>query len=439
MVPPMGKRRADWPAPRAAIGAPAGYAPSVPDAPAFGPAQNPDAIAFVLRLGRALHTYGSSAQRLEDVLGRVADRLGLHGHQFFSTPTSIMAAFGYDHAQRTFLQRVEPGDVDLGKLARLDAVSVLVLRGALAPSEGTRAIAEIVAAPPRYGDAVRTLAYGLASAAASRFLGGGLREALVAGAIGLLLGLLSLLAQRYVALNRIFEPLAAFCASAVAALLARALGPFSSDIATLAGLIALLPGLTLTIAMTELATRHLASGTARLSGAFMVFLGIAFGVALGSRFGSALVGAVPSAVPLPLPAWTGALALLVAPLCYTVILRAEPGDAKWIVVTGVLAVAGGRVGTIVLGLQLGVFVGSLTVGVASNLFARLRDRPSTVTLVPGILLLVPGSIGFRSLASLLDRKVMAGVETAFAMILTAVALVTGLLIANVIAPARREI
>ena len=46
-----------------------------------------------------------------------------------------------------------------------------------------------------------------------------------------------------------------------------------------AGLIVLVPGLPLTTALTELATRHLAAGPARLSGALVLFLSIGFGTA----------------------------------------------------------------------------------------------------------------------------------------------------------------
>jgi uncharacterized membrane protein YjjB (DUF3815 family) len=53
------------------------------------------------------------------------------------------------------------------------------------------------------------------------------------------------------------------------------------------------------------------------------------------------------------------------------------------------------------------------------------------------LLLVPGSIGFRSLSSLLDREVVTGMETAFTMVLIAAGLVAGLLLANVVTPIRR--
>ena len=129
--------------------------------------------------------------------------------------------------------------------------------------------------------------------------------------------------------------------------------------------------------------------------------------------------------------------LVVAPLCFTVILRAEPRDAPWIVAAGALAVAGGRLGAATLGVELGTFAGAFVVAVASSAYERWRHRPASVVLVPGILLLVPGSVGFRSLASLMERKALAGVETAFSMILTAVALVAGLLIAGVIAPEPR--
>ena len=42
---------------------------------------------------------------------------------------------------------------------------------------------------------------------------------------------------------------------------------------------------------------------------------------------------------------------------------------------------------------------------ASNLYARVARRPAMVPMVPGILLLVPGSLGFRSLTSLIDAAI----------------------------------
>jgi len=397
-----------------------------------------DSIGFILRLAKALHSYGYAAHRLEQVLDQSAERLELEG-QFFSTPTSIFASFGPQDDQRTFLIRVEPGGVDLGRLAMLDAVTIKVLHGSLSPAEGSVEIDRILESKDQYGRVVTTLAFGLASAAASRFLGGGLREIVVSCGIGLVIGVLALASGKLSQLGRVFEPVAAFAASLLAALVGHWVGPYSVYNATLAGLIVLVPGFTLTVAMTELSTRHLVSGTARLTGAFVLFLTIAFGVALGSKIASELVGPPLIAEVIPLPGWTEIVALVSAPLAFTVLLRAQPKDAIWIVLSGMVAVIGGRVGARSLGLELGVFVGALLVGTASNLYARIVNRPATVTLVPGVLLLVPGSFGFRSLASLLDREVVLGVETAFRMILMAVALVAGILVSNIVAPPKRTL
>lgn len=394
-----------------------------------------EAIAFILRLGRALHAHGCDAQRLEEVMNAACQRLGLHG-QFFSTPTSIFAAFGPQESQQTFLIRVEPGGTDLGKLADLDEVTANVLRGHLAPAQGAQRITDILARPPQYGRLQTTLAFGMSSAAASRFLGGGAREICVAAAVGLAIGMLAFLAARRETLGRIFELIAALAASAMAAVLGATLGTRSLSNDILAGLIVFMPGLTLTTAMTELSTRHLVSGTARLSAAFAVFLQLGFGVALGGTIMNAVAGPPRLANSLSLPGWTEIIALLLASLAFTVLLRAHRRDAFWIVLAGACAVAGSRFGAHLLGAELGVFIGALSVGIASNLYGRFLQRPADILLVPGILLLVPGSVGFRSLAAMLDREVIPGIETAFKMILIAIALAAGILVAKIIAPPR---
>ncbi len=395
-----------------------------------------DVVIYILNLGRALHTCGYAAHRLEAVLGHATQRLGIEA-QFFSTPTSIFIAFGRLDRQRTFLLRVEPGEQDLGKLSELDRVVVKVMHGEMSPAEGSEQIAILSAAPPRYGKAAMILAYGLASGAATRFLGGGLREIVAATLLGLTIGLLGLLARRYAAVARVFEPGASFVVALLATAGAALVTPYSVFTATLAGLIALVPGLTLTVGLTELSTRHLLSGTARLSAAFMTFLGIIFGVALGNTVGNQVFGLSSVVGPAPIAPWTNLVALLVAPAAFTILLKAELRDLPWLVMMGVFAFYGSRVGAGVLGPELGSFVGALIVGIASNLFARILDRPSQVLLVPGILLLVPGSIGFRSLNALMEREVVSGIETAFRMLVIAVSLVAGMLMSNAVSPRRR--
>ncbi len=395
----------------------------------------PDAHQFVLKLGRFLHAYGYPAHRLEDALVRVSSRLGLEGH-FFSTPTALFASFGDEREQRSFQIRVEPGGVDLRKLALLEKVSDEVA-GGLSPAEGARRVDEIVAAPPPWGPGIATVAFAVGSAAAGRFLGGGARELAASLVIGFVVGVLALGIRRVPALGRVFEALSGLLAALIAGFAAH-LMPMSVYVATLAGLIVLMPGLPLTTALTEIGTRNLMSGTARLAGAASTLIVLGFGFALGSRIVALAWGAPPNVEPVALPGWTLWVALLIAPICFTILLQAEPRDMPFILISGFIAFGASREGAVLLGPELGACLGSLSVGIASNVYARVLRRPATIPLVPGILLLVPGSIGFRSLAWLLDRETVPGVEAAFRMLLVAVSLATGLLMSNVILAERRE-
>ncbi len=397
-------------------------------------------LAFIMTLGRALHRYGVPAHRLEEALEQVSSRAGLQG-QFFSTPTSIMAGFGGPGSQRACLVREQPGDVDLEKLVELDALTDRLTRTDLAFGDALREVDAILAAPPRYRTPVVVTCGALAAAGAARFFEGGWREIVVAFGVGLVSSLLVWALTRRPATARIQETVAAMVAAALATWAAAVLSPLSSYVVTLAALILLIPGLTLTLAMNELASNHLVSGTARLTGAAMTFLKIGLGVALGTRLGGGLshAAAAAAAAPVALPAWTILPALLVSPLAIGVLFKARPRELGWIVATAWCAYAGARLGFALIGPGLGAFLGALAVGIAANGLARWHRRPSVVFVVPGIMLLVPGSVGYRSLAALLHSDVVSGVDAGFSAVLVGVTLAAGLLLANVLVPPRRPL
>jgi uncharacterized membrane protein YjjB (DUF3815 family) len=276
----------------------------------------------------------------------------------------------------------------------------------------------------------------MASAAAARFLGGAGPEVAMASLAGLGTGALAAVAARLPNVARVYELAAAFVCSFAMALFGVLVGGYSVSIATLAGLIVLIPGLTVTTAIAELAHSHLTAGTTRMAGAFMTFIAIGFGVALGARVAALLVGPAGVVTPGVLPPVATWAALGASAVAFSILLRAERRDLGWIVLAGAVAFVATRVGSNLLGAELGVFLGALAVGVGSNLFNRLTLRPAAVALVPGLLTLVPGSVGFRSISALIDSQVVAGVDTAFSMILTAVSLVAGLLTAAAIFPER---
>lgn len=413
--------------------------PPVPGAGKTGPYPVPDPrAAFVLALGRSLHYAGEPSNRLEELLEQVTERLGIQAN-FFITPTSIFAAFGPEDRQRTHLIRTEPASTDLGKLARLDRVVAQVLHGELNPDAGLKALMEAEAGPKPRAALLSATGYALASAGAARILGGGLLEVAAAGTVGACMGVLAVASARREALQRLFEPIASFMAAMLVAAAAHAVGGLAVSITTLASLIVLMPGMAVTNAMAELTTRHLASGTARLMSALMVFIAMGFGVALAAQLVLVTGWAPPVADPVALPAWTGSLAILVASLSFGVLLKAEWSDFGWIVLACIVGFAASRLSARLLGPELGMFLGALSVGLFSGLVARFADQPVALTEVPGILILVPGSIGFRSIRALLESEVVSGIETGFRVLMIAMSLVAGLLVANLIMPRPRRL
>ena len=399
-------------------------------------AKETDSIAFVLALGRALHRYGTPAHRLEEAMRVICARLDLEC-EVFTTPTAIIMSFGDPTELRTRLMRVEGGELDMDKLEQVDDLADDVAAQKVTPAEGVARLEKILGSRRRYGHALSTLMHAMTSGGLAVSFGGSLADVALASVIGLLLGLLAQVAARSTDQARVFELLgaafvsfAAACASSVVAI--------TPSLVTVAALIVLLPGLSLTVAMTELATRHLIAGTARLMSAVIVLLELVVGVALGDRVARALVH-VEQAVPIALPEWSQWLAMVASSLGIAIVVQAQLRAFGWILAACSVGYIGASFGSRWLDPQMGVVVGAFAVGVLGNVFARLMERPAQVVQVPAMLLLVPGSMGFRGMASLLGHDTLSGVETVFAMFVVAFAIVAGLLIANAVVSPRRSL
>jgi uncharacterized membrane protein YjjP (DUF1212 family) len=401
---------------------------------------------FLLQLARALHKHGTPAHGLETALAVTARRLGLEA-EFFSTPTSIMVGVGSPEDQRVSLLRVEPGEPNLGQLSTLSDITRGVVEGTISPAAGLAQVEALDREPPAYPRWLSLVAFVLASAAVSCFLKVRAGDVLTASLLGLIAGAVAIVSGRWDSTRHVTEPLAAFVVSTIAFTIDGVMNTRSGFATSLAGLVVLLPGLTFTVALTELSTRHLASGTARLSGAIVVFLGLGFGLALGAQAGGALGPLLHEVMPqlqgtlsrAPLPSWTEWIALLVAPLSFAVLLSAKRRDIGSIVVACAAAYLVSKFAGASVGEQLGAFLGAFVVSAGSNLFARLKRRTPMVTQVPGLLILVPGSIGLRSMQSLLGQDVEMGIATAFRVAIIGISLAAGLLAGNVVTTAVNRI
>jgi uncharacterized membrane protein YjjP (DUF1212 family) len=392
--------------------------------------------AFLLRTAVLLHQHGTPSHRLEAVMNEFSRSIGCEG-VFLYTPTSLIVSFGKGDQERTFLRRVDAGEVDAGKLVQFDETLEDLESGRTSLSFASMKMEEIAAAPPTYGRALTVLACGIASGAVAVFFGGNLIETCTAIMLSLCLAALEMIVAPLKWDRGLFPPLAGFLAANASILIAHFIEPMDDRLATLASLVIFMPGLKLTIALTELAVGHLSAGVARLAGAIASLLTLVVGVAIAWRMLGDL-RQLPSEYAWALPSWAWYVALIAAPAAFAILFRAR--IAQWPVIFAVSLA--GFLATLFGSRYLfeaGPFLGALTVGLGANLYARLANRPALAVITPGMVLLVPGSLGYRSLTYLIDRETIAGVDFAFNMLLVAMSVVGGFLAANAALPPKRNL
>lgn len=388
-------------------------------------------VALVLELGKALQAAGMPAHRFEETLEAVCQGMGLEGN-FFALPTAFIATLRREGFHRTHVVRQGAGDPDLGRQDELGALVRDFLAGGLEPQGVRFRLDQMTAKPRRYGPLAEAATFALVGAAASGVLGGGWREVLLGAPLGLAVGLLAVLAPGRPTYARILPALAA----ATAALLAALAAPLASTrILLLAGLIVFFPGLKLLVSLNELATGHLVAGSARLADVAITLIQLAFGAALGQHLVQAGFHLHAGAHALrPLPEAFQLLPLAGLAFGLMILFQVRMRDFPWVLAGCLTAFFGARLGSQALGPQFGAALGAFAVTFGSNLLSRLTRRTPALTLLPGLMVLVPGSLGFRGLASIFQNQVVAGLDTAFQMLFLAAALLFGLLLANLASP-----
>jgi uncharacterized membrane protein YjjB (DUF3815 family) len=78
--------------------------------------------------------------------------------------------------------------------------------------------------------------------------------------------------------------------------------------------------------------------------------------------------------------------------------------------------------------NLGNLLGTIVAVVIANLWARKTGRPSSIVLIPAIVMLVSGTIGFRGLAAMAEGELLLGVQQFLQMFIVAITILAGILI-----------
>ena len=398
---------------------------------------------FLIRLAKTLHQCGTPAYQLEAHLIKISDALELGG-SFLISPTAITCIFwpkgDRENQEQSYVTRMQPGDLDLGLLARTDELVEELCTGQRDLDDALLRLEEITHKPHPYPQWMIFIAFGLASAAFSMLMGTSWADVITSCLLGFGIYGLVFWAEKSQRILSALEPLAALGAAFFASAMSFIEPSINMPLVVLASIIVFIPGLALTVGLSELAARDLVSGTARVMDAIMVLFKLYFGAFLGFAIAKVAWGSVAQQEALPLPAWSGWLAVLVLSFCLMVMFKIRLKDAPWGVAAGFLAHGTGIIASAFFGIALGTFFAALLLGIYANLYARWLKAPAAIVLLQGIVILVPGSKLYMGLNTVIAGQEILHIEQIGSQsFLILMSLVAGLIFANIFVDPRRSL
>ena len=390
-----------------------------------------EACRFMIAVGKAAHSYGSTTGQIESFLSRLIGVLGYHG-TFRATVTEIFFAFQEkeDSWQRVYVEGLPGAGQELNRLARVGELVDAVEAGRLDVTEATRQLAEIDKIPHPWGNLLLAASFVVAGAGFAIILGGGLWDMILSGLFGLAvfftIGLVSSFGGAWAA---DWLPVITSFVAGILAAAAKILVPESNSMVVIVcAVVVLFPGFTISVGLIELISNHVVSGMANLMNGLLYLFKMAVGAWLGFSL-VALMWAIPPAAPAsPASAWwlLVLLPLVLVALCFA--FQTAPRDSLATAVISGVTFLVLMVGSGLVGGNIGMLIAALIGGILCTLWSNRTGRPITIPLVPVLMLLVSGSIGFRGLLSLTEGQITVGLSQFVQMFVVAIMIFIGLLV-----------
>lgn len=398
---------------------------------------------FIIKLGKALHKFGTPAYRLEAHLQNVASILGMSG-SFMITPTSLTFVLwqkgDHDSQEYNHVMRVKPGEIDLGSLARTDELVDELATGQRSLIEASERLDEINNKPAPYSHSVSLVAFGISGAAFAMLMGTSWNDvfwSLILSVIVYGFVYWSTVSKR---VTNMLEPLVAIVSAFLATGIMHLDPSINVSLVVLSSIIAFIPGLALTLGLRELAARDLMSGTARIMDATMLLFKLYFGAVLGMALGHACWGEVAFVLPARVPLWTSWIAVLLLSASLVVMFKSRIKDGIWGILSGFIAYSTSVLAAGYFDMALGAFFGAFCVGCYANIYARLLKSPAIIVSLQGLVILVPGSKVYIGLNTVVSGEDMLGTgQIGTQAFLIFMSLVAGLIFSSVAVQPRRTL
>jgi uncharacterized membrane protein YjjB (DUF3815 family) len=200
------------------------------------------------------------------------------------------------------------------------------------------------------------------------------------------------------------------------------------------GIVWLLPGITITIALLELFSKMIVYGSSRLIYGILLAAQLGFGLSGGYKIiypSETLPDSFENGCQHPLPAVAGFVLLPLAVSAMGIIINADISQLPGMILCG-------GVGHLVSYLlhyhhfasdDAVPVIASLLVTLTARLYGHFTGKRPLVYIFGGLLILVPGAMGVRGMSNVWSGNMQSGLEFTFRMVLIGVCLATGVFLA----------
>ena len=342
-------------------------------------------------MGYHLAMSGAETFRVEDTIHRILRAYGVEC-EVFAIPNCVSVSLEAANGKPLMImKRIGFHGNDLEALEKLNALSRRICAERPDVDEAMAWLKETMKACRSYSTGVFYLGSVLVGLGFCLVFGGTLLDCLWAGAMGLIIGLITHFMDKQEA-NPFFSTLLAACCMALPAYIAAGLGLMNGpDAAIIGALMILVPGLPITNSMRDIIYGDTNSGINRIVQVLLSAFAIALGTAAAWRITSGLYG-LPVSTGVVHPFWVQGLAVLVGCVGFAILFNVH-GGGMWLCTLG--GVATWMVYLLAQQLGYGVysmnFFATLVAALYAETMARIRKYPVTSYLVVSTFPLLPGA------------------------------------------------
>ncbi|WP_119329590.1 threonine/serine exporter family protein [Cysteiniphilum halobium] len=390
---------------------------------------------LLVKLAIITHSAGVQSKRLEQFLSKTALALGCVG-EFIVLPNQI---FMHAYSQKTNfshtkLLRVGDAALDINKIIKISALIWKVQHGQMNVLEASNSLDQIDKSLPYYSVWTVSIGYLAASAGFAGFLQCNYISILLSAVLGVIVYLSSIAMKRY----RLgyFE---AFLSASLIGLIAGTCSFVSPELnpylISLSAIIYLIPGFTISSGIIEISYKYTLSGFINLVNGVTYLVTLFSAIYFSVLFCQKILVGAPIIDHQLLSQITDYkwISAVVMSMGFSIIFQIPKREFLWVSLAIVLMIVSILFAEKILSSpNFGNILAAFICSIYSAKWSNKCKKPESIILLPGIVFLVSGSVGFRGVVSLSQGDYILALHQTCQMFMVAVCIAVGLVSGKII-------